>query len=118
MEKLLYRYKDNKLKLQEMKESILQGTSSGDMGMPRGTDISSVTENKALRLVDNKDIVKLEKDIEVVESYLKTVDDKTFLIIELKYFRNDLNNIEIYEMIEMNRTEFYTRLKEIREIKL
>lgn len=93
----------------------MESTSSGDVGMPKGTDISSVTENKAIRLCEDKEILKLEEDINAVETFLNTVTDRQHLIIELKYFRLGLNDKEIMQILRIKESTFYRDLKRIRE---
>ena len=114
MERLLYNYNNNKLRLKELKEKIIDSSGDPEPGMPRSTDTTSVTENKAIRLCEDKEILKLEEDVKTVDSFLMGVTDRQFLIVELKYFRLDLNDKEIMEMLGLKESTFYRDLKEIK----
>lgn len=114
MERLLYNYKDNIRKLKELKEKILYSSGTAEAGMPRSTDTSSITELKAIRLCEDKEILKLEEDISAVEEYIRGVSDTEVLIIELKYFRLDLNNKKIAEMLRISESTLYRYLERIR----
>ena len=114
MERLLYNYKDNIRKLKELKEKILYSSGSSEAGMPRSTDTVSITEIKAIRLCEDKEILKLEEDIKAVESFLNTITDRQFLIVELKYFRLDLNDKEIMEILRLKESTFYRDVKVIK----
>lgn len=115
MERLLYNYKDNIRKLIELKEKILHSSGSSEAGMPRSTDTTSITELKAIRLCEDKEILKLEEDISAVEEYIKGASDTEVLIIELKYFRLDLNNKKIAEMLRISESTLYRYLERIRK---
>lgn len=114
MERLLYNYKDNIRKLIELKEKILHSSGNLEAGMPRSTDTTSITELKAIRLCEDKEILKLEEDIKAVESFLNTITDRQFLIVELKYFRLDLNDKEIMEILRLKESTFYRDVKVIK----
>ena len=115
MERLLYNYNNNKLRLKELKEKIIDSSGDSEQGMPRSTNTSSITEIKAIRLCEDKEILKLEEDIKTVESFLMGVTDRQFLIVELKYFRSDLNDKEIMQILRLKESTFYRDLKRIRE---
>lgn len=114
MERLLYNYKDNIRKLIELKEKILHSSGNLEAGMPRSTGTTSITELKAIRLCEDKEILKLEEDISAVEEYIRGVSDTEVLIIELKYFRLDLNNKKIAEMLRISESTLYRYLERIR----
>lgn len=115
MERALYNYIENIKKLKDLREEILDGTSSGEPGMPRGGTLSNTTEVKAIQLAEDRELKRLTREIERAEQFLKKRSKIEKQIIELKFFRHDLNNKEIMEILGITPGKFYIELRRIRD---
>lgn len=90
----LYNYKNIDKKIEEIRNSIIENVSISSYSHLIG---KNTVEEQAIKLADNKKIMKLKKIKIVISHYLnifKTRNPKRYKFIVMKYF-NNANPIEI-----------------------
>jgi len=77
-------YNESKKELLEIEEDIINSSFKGESGMPKSTDIHSVTENKAIELYERKkELEKIIKAIDILKNSLEK--DKHKYFFKLRY---------------------------------
>lgn len=71
----LYHYEQYKKDIETERELILESSPSPPDGQPRGTSLSNVTEDKALRLTGSVSIAKMERTIRAIDRTLLHLTD-------------------------------------------
>ena len=102
-------YHENKKDIELLREEILEGTSVGDESGIRGTSISNVTQNKALRLITNKRLRKLEETIRAIDNVILELDEDKYKLVELKYWTrpNYYNDTGIAHQLNIGMRTYY-----------
>ena len=63
----LLHFDDNKKKLQEMKEDIIESSPEPPDGMPKGNQTGNPTERKTIRIISSVAILKIENTVNAIE---------------------------------------------------
>lgn len=79
-------YYKNKKDLADLQEAILHGTGSADPSGIRGSGNSDPTQRKALALMTNARIKKLEETIQAIEVVVGELDEEKRRLVEMKYW--------------------------------
>lgn len=114
----LKNYQNSKKELKEIEDSIIY--SSGNGSEIRGTEISDITANKAIKLVSNVYMREIARRIEAVEYaidvFKSTGQPKKVEFIKLKYFENKYNNYGVMMKLGIESSQFYRWRKELIEL--
>ncbi|MDQ4680211.1 hypothetical protein [Stenotrophomonas maltophilia group sp. RNC7] len=106
----LRNYHQSKKDLEEIKNDIREeGKLIGDSMGIRGSGTSNIVENKAIRLVTNKRIKKLEETIRAIDVVLGELDENKYKLVELKYWKrpNLLTDAGIANELNIDRATLY-----------
>ena len=94
----LYNYNNSKESLEEMKRQIIETSGSND-GQPRGNEVGSQTENKAIKIMTSTTIASTERIIKAIEDTLKELEGTYRKLFEMKYCKKTLQFILKYSII-------------------
>lgn len=102
-------YQQSKKDLADLQEAILHGSASTDLSGIRGSGISDPTQRKALALITNVRIKKLEETIGAIESVLGELDAEKTRLVEMKYWTqpNHLTDEGIAQRLCISRRTLY-----------
>ena len=106
----LYKYPFWKNLIRMKEDDIINASGDSDEGMPRGTDMTSLTESKALQLIDDEELQEIKirvRRVEICIDYLKNTNKIYSKIVRLKYFESNLTDKEIYTKINISSATFY-----------
>lgn len=106
----LRNYHQSKKDLEEIKNDIREeGNVVGDSMGIRGSGTSNIVENKAIRLVTNKRIKKLEETIRAIDIVIGELDEDKYRLVELKYWTrpNPLSDEGMCQKLNISRRTFY-----------
>ncbi|MDR5659019.1 hypothetical protein RH915_05915 [Serpentinicella sp. ANB-PHB4] len=105
----LKNYHQSKRDLEEIRESIIEGFSSEDNMGIRGSRTSYATGSKAMKLITNKRMKKLEETIAVIDNVIGELDEEKYKLIELKYWTrpSKLTDEGIASELSVGRATFY-----------
>ena len=84
----LQHYEENKRKLQELKDEILNGSPAPADGQPRGNTTGNPTEQKALKLISSVAIIKIENTIKGIDRVYNNLNDDYQRFFEWNYIKN------------------------------
>ncbi len=106
----LRNYHQSKKDLEEIKNDIREeGKSISDSMGIRGSGTSNVVENKAIRLITNKRIKKLEETIRAIDVVTDELDENKYKLVELKYWKrpNLLTDAGIADQLSIGIATYY-----------
>lgn len=101
----LYNYNNSKESLEEMKRQIIETSGSND-GQPRGNEVGSQTENKAIKIMTSTTIASTERIIKAIEDTLKELEGTYRKLFEMKYCKKE-GIVKICNEIAMSERSFY-----------
>jgi len=109
IESELRNYEHSKKDLEDIKEDILEGGSAGDNMGIRGSGPSDTTGSKALRLITNKRVKKLEETIRAIDVVVGELDEEKYRLVELKYWQRPrlLSDMGIAQQLNISRPTLY-----------
>lgn len=90
IEEELRRYPLRKIRVRAMEDEIIRSSPGTELGMPRGTDVSNPTSNRAMALMKDAELAHARSMVATVDEVMKllTADQKE--IIKHFYFENRL----------------------------
>lgn len=102
-------YHQSKKDLEEIREEIVESSPISDGTGIKGTSISDTVAKKAIRLITNKRLKRLEETIRAIDTVLDRLDEQKHKLIEMKYWRkpNYLNDAGIAHELHIDRTTLY-----------
>ncbi len=88
VESELYHYHETKREIEQLKSDILHGTRPTDenVGGGRSNLPGSPTENKAIAMVANRQIMQLENIIQAIDDVVNQLPSDKRKLVELKYW--------------------------------
>lgn len=101
-------YHRSKKDLEELREEIIEGTGTADnMGIRSG--ISDITASKAIRLVTNKRLKKLEETVRAIDTVLAELDECKYKLVKERYWTRPklLSDEGIAQEIGIDRATLY-----------
>jgi len=101
----LYNYNNSKENLEEMKRQIIETSGSND-GQPRGNEVSSQTENKAIKIMASTAIASTERIIKAIDEALYELGGTYRRLFEMKYVKKE-GIVKICNEISMSERSFY-----------
>lgn len=101
----LYHYWDNVKMLEELKEEIMESSSTPHDGQPRGNQRGKPTESKVMRLNSRAILVTANKIMQI-ENVVKMLNDEEKEMFEV-IFRERLSYIQAYTKREISRNMYY-----------
>ena len=113
----LYCYHESKRELELLRESILEGSSQNEDGI-RGSGISDVTGNKAIKLASSKELLEIERRLRAIEESLDIIkqDPQRYELLKMKYFDKKYTDTWIWMELDMSDRTFYRWRREIIEL--
>lgn len=106
----LRNYHQSKKDLEEIKNDIREeGKSISDSMGIRGSGTSNIVENKAIRLITNKRIKRLEQTIRAIDVVVGELDEEKYRLVEMKYWTrpNPLSDEGMCQRLCISRRTFY-----------
>lgn len=106
----LYKYPFWKNLIRMKEDDIINASGDSDDGMPRGTDMTSLTESKAIRLIDDEELQEIKSKVRCLQIAVDSLEDinKSYSkIVRLKYFERNLTDKEIYRNLGISERTFY-----------
>ena len=113
----LYCYHESKRELELLRESILEGSSQNEDGI-RGSGISDVTGNKAIKLASSKELLEIERRLRAIEESLDIIkqDPQRYELLKMKYFDKKYTDTWIWMELDISDRTFYRWRREIIEL--
>ncbi len=111
----LYCYHESKRYLEDLREEILEGSATQEVGMAvQSGTTGDTTMNKAIKLTSSREILECERRIRAIEKVLKMLekDDKKLRLVQMKYFQRKYTDIGIAMELDISERTFYNWRKE------
>lgn len=105
----LRNYHSSKKDLEEIKEDILHsGPNNDSMGI-RGSGNGDSTGSKAIRLITNKRIKRLEQTIRAIDIVVGELDEEKYKLVQLRYWKRPrlLSDMGIAKELNIDRATLY-----------
>lgn len=111
IESELYHYHHTKKMYKQLEDDIING--SGIAPEIRGTQISKPTENKAMKLITNLQIIEMRKRLDAIEYVMQLLPEHLLTLLQEKYFNKRLTNYGIMQQLNIEQATFYRYRREI-----
>ena len=102
IEEELRRYPLRKIRMRAMEDEIIRSSPGTELGMPRGTDVSNPTSNRAMALMKDAELAHIRGMVASVDEVLKLLTDDQREIIKHFYFENRLKAEGIAEKVKVH----------------
>lgn len=116
IESELYCYNESKKYLDELREEILEGSATQDLGvLVQNGVIGNPTANKAIKLTNSREILEVERRLRAIEKVLKLLenDERKLRLVQMKYFERRYTDIGIALELDISERTFYNWRREI-----
>lgn len=111
IESELYHYHHTKKMYKQLEDDIING--SGIAPEIRGTQISKPTENKAMKLITNLQVIEMRKRLDAIEYVMQLLPEHLLTLLQEKYFNKRLTNYGIMQQLNIEQATFYRYRREI-----
>lgn len=103
----LSRYQQTQKDLKEALDDILHEAPVFDNNGGKSYSIGKPTEGKAIRMVSNVRIRRLEKTIEAIEKVYDQLDEGKRRLIHLRYWRDTFTDPGVWKQLNIERRTYY-----------
>lgn len=91
IERVLRRYPESKIELENRREELLESTPYND-GQPHSNYAESRVETAIVNLNSNKVLERIRKEVEAVDKVYCSLDDEKQKVIRMRYFETRWRN--------------------------
>ena len=116
IESELYCYHESKKYLEELREEIIDSSTTQEIGAAiQSGSTGDTTGNKATKLAGSREILEVERRLRAIEKVLAILekDDKKLRLVQMKYFERRYTDIGISMELGISERTFYNWRKEI-----
>lgn len=82
----LRHYEQTKAEYEQLQDQIITGSDYTVSDMPRGSDASNPTEQKAVKLCTNARLAQMERTVRAIDRILTGLPEGKYKLIEMRYW--------------------------------
>ena len=108
IETIIMRYPERKKEYEELVEDIIESSGSGDGkngSNPDYTKPQSVTEAKAMKMLSDKYLQNMKKEIDAVESVFESLNEEEKKVMRIRYWSTRRKKVPYLKMIQCGYSE-------------
>lgn len=105
----LRHYHETKRELEQLRDSILNETGGGDISGIRGSGTGDPTAKKAMRLMTNARLKRLEETVTAIDNVVESLDGDKYRLVELNYWEKPrtLTDMGMAQRLNVGQRTFY-----------
>lgn len=102
----LQHYEDNKKKLLQLREEIIEASAAPSDGQPRGNATGNPTEQKTMKLVSSVALLRIENTVNAIEKVYNQLNDDYKLFFDWNY-KNGAGIVKTCQEVNIAEKTYY-----------